>query len=39
MLPGAIKNPLKKTVSRVVSVGQKGFSATAGRVTDTLVNR
>ena len=38
-LPNAIKEPLKKTVSSVVSVGNKGLQATAGRVTDTLVGR
>jgi len=38
-LPKAITGPLKKTVSGVVSVGQKGLQATAGRVTDTLVGR
>ena len=38
-LPNAIKEPLKKTVSSVVSVGNKGLQATAGRVTNTLVGR
>ena len=38
-LPKKVKEPLKKTVSSVVSVGQKGLQATAGRVTDTLVGR
>ena len=38
-LPNAIKEPLKKTVSTAVSVGNKGLQATAGRVTNTLVGR
>ncbi len=38
-LPKKVTEPLKKTVSSVVSVGQKGLQATAGRVTDTLTGR
>ena len=38
-VPNAIKEPLKKTISTAVSVGNKGLQATAGRVTDTLVGR
>ena len=38
-LPKKVKEPLTKTISGVVSVGQKGLQATAGRVTDTLVGR
>ncbi|CAL5228475.1 g11617 [Coccomyxa viridis] len=38
-LPKKVTEPLKKTVSNVVSVGQKGLQATAGRVTDTLTGR
>ncbi len=38
-LPNAIKEPLKKTVSTAVNVGNKGLQATAGRVTNTLVGR
>ena len=38
-LPGFIKTPLKKTVSSVVSVGKEGFALTAGKLTDSVVNR
>lgn len=39
VLPGIIKEPLKKTVSRVVDVGNKGLKATTGRIADNLANR
>ena len=38
-LPKSVTEPLKKTVSSVVSVGNKGLQATAGRITDTVVGR
>ena len=38
-MPGFIKNPLKKVIGKVISFGRQGFNATAGRLTDTLVNR
>ena len=37
MLPGAVKNPMKKVIGKAVELGEKGVSATAGRVADTLV--
>lgn len=39
VLPGIIKEPLKKTVSRVVDVGNKGLKATTGRINNALVSR
>ncbi|KAK9902019.1 hypothetical protein WJX75_001351 [Coccomyxa subellipsoidea] len=39
VLPGIVKEPLKKTVSRVVDVGNKGLKATTGRITNNLTNR
>ena len=39
VLPGIVKEPLKKTVSRVVDVGNKGLKATAGRINNALVSR
>jgi hypothetical protein len=38
-LPGFVKNPLKKSVSTAVGLGQKGLSATAGKVTNVLTSR
>ena len=37
MLPGAVKNPIKKAIGKAVEMGEKGVSATAGRVANTLV--
>ncbi|EIE18583.1 DUF221-domain-containing protein [Coccomyxa subellipsoidea C-169] len=39
VLPGVVKEPLKKTVSKVVDVGNKGLKATTGRITNNLTNR
>lgn len=39
VLPGIVKEPLKKTVSRVVDVGNKGLKATTGRINNALVSR
>ncbi len=39
ILPGFIKNPLKKIIGSVVHVGKEGFNATAGKLTDTVTNR
>ena len=36
-LPGAVKNPIKKAIGKAVELGEKGVSATAGRVANTLV--
>ena len=37
VLPGAVKNPIKKAIGKAVEMGEKGVSATAGRVANTLV--
>ena len=37
MLPNAVKNPIKKAIGKAVELGEKGVSATAGRVANTLV--
>lgn len=37
VLPGAVKNPIKKAIGKAVELGEKGVSATAGRVANTLV--
>ena len=38
-MPGFIKDPLKKVIGKLISVGRQGLSATAGKLTDTLTNR
>ena len=37
-LPAAVKDPVKRTIGKVVSVGEKGVSATAGKLANTLVS-
>jgi hypothetical protein len=38
-VPGFIKDPLKKIIGKVVGMGKQGLNLTAGKLTDTLVNR
>ena len=38
-LPAKIKDPLKKIIGKIVNFGRQGINATAGKLTDTLVNR
>lgn len=38
VLPNAVKDPVKHAIGKVVSVGEKGVSATASKLANTLVS-
>lgn len=38
VLPGSLKDPVKHAVGRTVQLGEKGISATAGKLANTLIS-